>query len=45
MVSALMCMVTYLIGLMVSHDIGYHIVITSASYYVIRALNLERILS
>ena len=41
--SALVCIITHWIRLMLSHNIGYGAVLTSLSYYVVWALNLERI--
>ena len=45
MVGALLCMVVHWRWPMVSHDIDYHIVVTSPNYYVAQAYYLERILS
>ena len=45
MVSAVMCLITHWIRHMVSHDIGYRVVMTSPNQNVAQALNLERILS
>ena len=42
-VSILVCMVTHWTKTMVSHNVGYWIVMNLPDYYTIWALNLERI--
>ena len=43
MMSALVCIVAHWREPIVNHDIGYWVIMTSLSYYVAWALNLERI--